>query len=1126
MAGIAWMRRMTWWVWLAAGAGLVPALSVLAAQPATQVRPTLSLDGTWQFRADPADRGEKEEWFRGKTTFDRTIRVPGAWGAQGVGEPTDKVRHHYVGKAWYLRRVTVPPAWAQKRVILTVGGVHRYATVYVNGRRLGEHVGYLSPFEFDLTPHVRPGQEAVIAIRVDSQQRWDVDALTGAMDIIDAMFVPWGGISGHVALEARGPLWLEDLYVQPSVDPPACRVSAGLAGRLPSSSQKLRSVLEVLDAQGRVVSEAEGEMVGKFQPGSPKPPVLLDAKLPGARLWTPASPALYTARLTLQSGDVTLDQVQTRFGLREIRVDGPAILLNGKRIFLHGCGDDSVYPRTVSPPTDKASYLKRLRVLKAYGFNHVRHHSHFLPDEYYDACDEIGVLVSPELPIAYMSYFQRAKGKALDLYASEWAAAIIRHRNHPSILDWCMGNEFWHGLPIATRLYGIARKLDPTRPIVDSDGLFAREILSGRSDRPTLDLWFTMFQVHHLPLDRPDKHTFARPAKPVISHETGNYGTFPRLDLIERFEHNFKPFWLTPVRAKLEKLHLLDEAERWAANSERLYLLCHKLNIEDLRRNPYASGHHWWLMQDYWTGCNGIVDAYYRPKPPVPTDRVRQFNADVVLLQDGLPLTGRAGDELSVKLLVSNYSPSAIRRGRLTWQWSAEPEGASVLPGARGGQVSVTAPQGVVAQVGLIGGKIPSLPSGPTAPVRLRLSLDLVAGEIRQTNAWSTWVYPQKISPPALTAPLYAGPVVLRGLQAMGAKPLPAAEPLPARAVYVMRQPTPPVVDAVRRGAALVLLTPRGLLPTVRTRFKTSWWLGSATDCNVGTVAYDHSVTRATAPEGWCDSGWYRLLEGATTFVLDDLALAGKSPNVLLRALDVHRFCRSKALLFQGRVGKGALIVSGLRLAATQANRPPEAQWLLTQLIAYAGSFPTPAPAFPANRLADCAQVFAPPPGPYLAGFAQLVGATEKGRWHSYRGDSEPFLICRQTALGNRVEWDTAAVTGSGKGETVTFVFAGGLGWVDQPKTPGFALRLDGKETLRFDVTQNAALWKSPDGAVRLRFLPHRRLPLDGVGLFYLTVPRGRLAPGKPLRVAVTSLGQGSRRWFGVNEYKDLVDKP
>ena len=1108
------MNKMSWrWIGgVVLAAVCVPAMRAPAA---TGGRASISLDGLWRFRMDPKGQGRGGRWFDAGVPFAAQIRVPGAWSAQGFGEPAQKVRHHFEGKGWYRRQVRIPREWRGRRVFLTIGGVHRYAKVWANGKFLGEHIGYLSDFEYDITRHVEPGKMATLALCVDSKQRWDVDCLTGCVDIIDAMFVSWGGIWGHVALEARGETWLTDLFVQPQIDPPACRVSAVLAGKAIAAGVRL----EVVDGRGRVV--ASETMLWK-DPRKAGRTVEITARIPEAKLWSPNAPHLYTARLILQKDRETIDQLESRFGLREIRISGPNILLNGRKIFLHGYGDDSVYPETVCPPTEKAAYVKRLKLAREYGFNYVRHHSHFLPVEYYDAADEVGVLVSPELPIAYMNYYRRAKGAALELYKTEWASAIRRLRNHPSILDWCMGNEFWHGLPIAPELYRIAKKLDPTRPVLDSNGLFAREILAGKHDRPTLDWYFAMFDIKNLPLDRPEKHKFPRPKKPVISHETGNYGTFPRLDLIDEFKHNFKPFWLTPVRDKLRKLSLLGEAELWARNSERLYLLSHKLNMEDIRRNPYTSGYQWWLLQDYWTGSNGLVDAYFRPKKGIRPQEVRRFNADVVVLQDGLPLTCRGGQKLEAKLLVSNYSPEPIRQGGLGYRYLGMPPAPKAdSPGRKGRDI------GSLLGFDVAQGEVKTIMPAEMrlwdvqSPRRLTLEAELTAWGRKFRNRWTTWVYPARIAPAGHKVPVYAGPVLAGALRRWGAKPIPAKGDLPARAVYVMRRPWARVLDAVDKGACLVLLEPRGLLPTAPTRFKTSWWLGSSRDCNVGTVVYDNPVTRQMAPDGWCDAGWYRLIEGAHTYILDGLA---KPPEVMVRALDVHSVCRSKALLFQGRVGRGSVIVSGLRHFVHARDKPPEAEWLLKRLFEHAATLPRPKAEFPIKLLRGCATSLAVPSGPYVLGYRRMVTVAEKDTWHSYREDNTTNYCCRQLTVGTRMEWETAPVPREHKGKTVTFVFAGGLGWRSQPKTKGFALEVGGREALAFDLAQARTSFKSADGKVSMVFLPLRQLPLDTVGLFYVTVAAELLRPGEPLRLGVVSKGKGSRRWFGLNPYTDILD--
>jgi hypothetical protein len=467
---------------------------------------------------------------------------------------------------------------------------------------------------------------------------------------------------------------------------------------------------------------------------------------------------------------------------------------------------------------------------------------------------------------------------------------------------------------------------------------------------------------HNLPLDQPAKHRFEEPKKPVISHETGNFVTFPRLDLIERFKDNFKPFWLTPVRQKLESLGLLGEAERWAENSEKLYLLCHKLNTEDIRKNPYLSGHQWWLLQDYWTGSNGIVDAYFRPKKEIPPDEVRMFNSDTVLLLDGLRTTYRGNQPLNLRLLVSNYSEDDLADATLKWRVELEMGGV-----IKGEQEGIAVRQGELVVIGLGGSVITegeqkgvkvgqgevaclkvidvALPAAMAWPQRLTVEAELSGGSATFRNSWSAWVYPETIRPPRPSVPIFASSDLLKSLAGWGAEALPEAKELPARAVYVMSQPTPEAVRAMAEGACLVLISPRDVFPAVSNRFKTAWWLGSAKDSNAGTVVYTyHPVTHAVAPDGWCDVGWYHLLEGSRAYVLDDLPAR---PDVLIRAIDVHALCRNKALLFEASVGKGSLVVSGLNLSLGTEPPLPEREWILARLLVYAGTLPRPSAELP-----------------------------------------------------------------------------------------------------------------------------------------------------------------------------------
>ena len=587
-------------------------------------RKTLYLDGVWNFATDPDNRGETEKWFTPSAklpsmplpgyapTANGKIRVPGIWDNQGYGKESEKLRHDFAGKGWYQRKIELPREWAGRRVFLVVTGVSRYAKTWINDRFLGEHIGFLSNFEYDLTQYVTPGQKATLTIEVDSKQRWAIDTMFGACSLSDYMDIEWGGIWGHVRLEARADTWLSDLFLQPNVQDSACTATAAINGQtdVPATVK-----LEVFDTSGQRVAEVTAKPESKSALLHKSASVT--TKIPDVKLWTPDSPTLYTARLSLLKGGEVLDAVESRFGMRQFRIDGPHILLNGKRIMLRGYGDDHIYVEQMAMPSDKELHLARLRTIKSYGFNHVRHHSTIMPPEYYDACDEIGMICTAEFPISYAAalpgvgrWWQEESpphttdpGPALETYRRDWTAAVKQNRNHPSIFCWVMGNELYDESPKPRSLFAdIARKFDPTRPFADSDGLGG--VPNQQVDRDTLDIWSVQFAEWSSIFDNPGKLQTSRPKKPLLEHEAGNYVTFSRPDLPDQFQHNVKPFWLIAGRSKLEKLGLLQEANGWADKSERLYALLHKYNLESLRKNPYMSGYHWWLFQDYWTTSN------------------------------------------------------------------------------------------------------------------------------------------------------------------------------------------------------------------------------------------------------------------------------------------------------------------------------------------------------------------------------------------------------------------------------------------------------------------------------------------------------------------------------------------
>ena len=145
---------------------------------------------------------------------------------------------------------------------------------------------------------------------------------------------------------------------------------------------------------------------------------------------SPSEPSLYNATLTLLSpssskatttsnphtngADGTegneplsaVDVLTARFGVKDLKIVGHQFVLNGRKLFLSGYGYDAPYSDTIAAPSDKAYHLRQARLAKSHGFNFVRCHSHFLPPEFYEALDEVGIFVSPELPVVYAHSFK------------------------------------------------------------------------------------------------------------------------------------------------------------------------------------------------------------------------------------------------------------------------------------------------------------------------------------------------------------------------------------------------------------------------------------------------------------------------------------------------------------------------------------------------------------------------------------------------------------------------------------------------------------------------------------------------------------------------------------------------
>jgi beta-glucuronidase len=281
---------------------------------------------------------------------------------------------------WYRRSFYVSGTWEGLAATLKFGSVNYVADVWVNGTYVGYHEGGYTPFAFDIGALLLPGQRNRIAVRVDNPE-WGT-----RNDIVPWGLADWwnyGGITGPVWIEATPPTHLVRADVVPHLDGLDVAVLVERRGALVASQEAGASVnpagspaaespppgeatlrVEVLPAevgQDNLVALSASSLVAPGEPPIiadelPLPPLdpgsvaRLDTAflLGGIDAWSPAHPALYVLRVSIQDEAAAGDVLWTTFGLRHVAVDpdGGRLLLNGEPVMFSGVGlhDERIDP--------------------------------------------------------------------------------------------------------------------------------------------------------------------------------------------------------------------------------------------------------------------------------------------------------------------------------------------------------------------------------------------------------------------------------------------------------------------------------------------------------------------------------------------------------------------------------------------------------------------------------------------------------------------------------------------------------------------------------------------------------------------------------------------------------------
>ncbi len=426
--------------------------------PGRQVR---RLDIGWRFlRDDVPGAGlpglDDATWQ--PATLPHTARVEAL--VTGV---TGSPEAQWQGICWYRSRLRLAPAG--ERVLLRFEGAMNIADVWLDGRRVGGHLGGYLPFVLDISEHVRPGGEYLIAVRLDNRD----NPITGPKPLAQLDFNMYHGLYRPVYLIQTDRLHITDpllanipasggvfaSYPHVSRESATVRVQVHVRNARPQPGE-FRVRVALRDRAGDVVASATSPPM-TLAPGAGSA-VVQEMAVANPRLWSPAAPALYALDCEVVTDAGTVDAHSLRIGIRRIEVSREGFRLNGQAMFLRGTNRHQEYPYIGYAVSDAAQY-RDARKIKEAGFDYVRlsHYAH--ASAFMDACDELGLVVMNCIP--GWQYFNPDPAFVELLYRN-CRDLIRRDRNHPCVVLWEVAlNESAVPAEIVARMHAIAHEEYP-----------------------------------------------------------------------------------------------------------------------------------------------------------------------------------------------------------------------------------------------------------------------------------------------------------------------------------------------------------------------------------------------------------------------------------------------------------------------------------------------------------------------------------------------------------------------------------------------------------------------------------------------------------------------------------------
>ncbi|WP_336773403.1 glycoside hydrolase family 2 TIM barrel-domain containing protein [Paenibacillus sp. MMO-58] len=911
----------------------------------------INLEGTWELQLDEEKTGLKE-------LFNDTITLPGTTSHARKGKRNQSVNvdcltdeYAFEGWAWFSRKFDIPANLDGARVKLYLERT-RVTTVWIDGEELGTQNSLSTPHLYELTKPLTEGCHTM-TVRVDNTS---YPTKGGHMTSRDTQ-TNWNGITGRLELQFYGTAFLEDVRTYPNVQDRSVTVKAKLvgasAGTISVSAVGVNGVIRH-EAEARTYDVSGGDFELCYPLGE------------AALLWSEWSPNLYNLKLELQQNDVTTDVHESTFGLRSFRAEGSSFTINGAKTFLRGKHDGLIFPLTGFAPTTVEEWLQVLETAKSYGINHYRFHTACPPEAAFEAADLLGIYMEPELP-----FWGTVTDETYDNHNAEEQQYLIEEGyrmlkafgNHPSFVMMSLGNELWGSKQRIDEILKNYKAFD-NRPLYtqgSNNFQFVPVILEHedfycgvRFSRDRL------FRGSYAMCDAPQGHVQLGPqgtltdyddailpqavkevtgkatgqggtiqiqygteAKtveadaaegelvshiPVVSHEIGQYQTYPDFNEIAKYTGPLKARNFEVFKERLEEKGLDHLAEIYHIASGKLAVDSYKEELEAAFRTKQLAGFQLLDLQDFsgqGTALVGVLDAFMESKGLVSPEDWRTFCSDAVLLARFAKYNYKAKESFEASIQLRYLRPEPLVGFKLEWALAA---GEAQL--ASGEAIASANASGDYVDIGSISFSLPDV----RTMTKVSLQLRIAGTDIRKS--YDLWIYPDGIEADKSGLNLFDGLT-------------PEAAALLEMGERVVIMPQPKQLENAIEGTYCVDFWCYPMFRSISESMNKPVPVGT-----MGLlIDQEHPLFNLFPSEMHSTEPWRQLVENSRSIILDG---TDRALQPMVQTIDNFERNHKLGMVFECKVAAGSLLVCAVD--AEQAGQTLEGRQFLYSLYEYAKS--------------------------------------------------------------------------------------------------------------------------------------------------------------------------------------------